>query len=98
MKFTTTTNPVHRVRWSDFEYYVKEEFDIDYSFVADIECGNDSSHPYTIGGPHAYYDEEKVLALIGGSNEYGYQAHNLLSHLHALGKIPAGEWIVEVSW
>lgn len=90
-------NSVIEVDYSDFEKEVKDAFGQDYSFVADVECGNDSSHQYTVDGK-VYEDEEEDIEEFKSTGKYGYLAGTLLNKLAQMGRIERGDYIVEVCW
>lgn len=92
----------HTVDYSDLQEFIRNEFGRpDYSLPADIECSNDSSHTFSVGSDEWHlldeYDIERVEEFKIGKH-VDYITGPLLQHLYEMGQIPAGEYLVLVSW
>jgi hypothetical protein len=92
-KVKTTT--YHELDDDSFERLVKLVYEKKYEFVADIECGNDSSHTFNVDGKA--YDTNGVEKF-KTTGHYSYLAGDLLNDLAAQDILPKGEWIIGVSW
>lgn len=75
-------------------YKPKEE----YSFVAIEECGNDSSHEFSVTGNIDKYDAKDALAIRAGDSIPTHKNHLLLDVLCADGHLPKGDYVIWVSW
>ncbi len=81
----------------DFDKTVKDEFGREYQFVADEECGNDSTHRFQVDGELDKWEQKQVNEFVE-TGEGSYLARNLLNALCARSVIPAGTYVVEVCW
>lgn len=103
-----TTKTVHEINYSDFEQLVTATFPQapdDYSIVASEETSNDSTLSYDgIDGTHAHallpWDQEDFDKW-GESKSYGQYEPSptyILNELVRLGKLPEGNYVIEVCW
>lgn len=89
------------VEYGDFEALVMETYDLDeWSFVADIECGNDSSHDFTIDEDDTVspWDKDKIRKFIESNGTTGYMTQALLADMHNKGLISPGNYLIQVCW
>lgn len=95
------TKSIHSVKYGDFERLVKETYGVDYNFVADQECGNDSSHTFNgIDGKRdddMEWDVERWARFVGGKHPT-CMARDILNDLAGQGLIPTGDYVIGVSW
>ncbi len=94
------TELAHFVDYGDFESFINRVYGIeDWSFVADQECGNDSSHRFCPDGELSEYDKGDIKDWVDSDGADGcYMAHRLLDDCVRQRLIPAGVYIVEVCW
>jgi hypothetical protein len=83
----------------EFEELVEKHFGRnDYEFVADVECGNDSSHTFNIKKEpldtwgRKEFDEWKL------TGKGRYLASHILTELVNMGILDEGEYLINVSW
>jgi len=86
------------VDWHDFEDLVKKVYGQDYEFVADQECGNDSSHTFSASSKELDEYEAERVKEFKDTGEYNYLAGELFNDLCRQGKIEEGSYIVNVCW
>lgn len=91
------TKTYHELCYFELERLVQLIYGQKWSFVADIECGNDSVHTFGVDGDNEEYDQKKLDIFKSGSH-VGWIAGVLLNDLAAQGVIPKGEWMISVSW
>ena len=107
-KFNPKKKCFYYVDYNEIEKLVKEiykdAYKIDqYSFVADIECSNDTIHEfYNIGRNKLYYPTDKYSAnKIKDFIEKGELNQTIVYLMHDMaykGIIPKGNYIISVSW
>lgn len=92
------TKLTHFVESSDLEDFFNSVYGVEgFNFVADQECGNDSSHSFNPDGYLDEYDQEDIENWI--SKGYGhYMSSRLLNDCVRQRLIPAGVYIVGVCW
>lgn len=92
------TKMVHYVEYRDLEEFVVLEYGRELEFVADQECGNDTSQEFWVTAePLPLWDGELIEQWRTGGDP-GWVTGAVLNDLCVKGKIPAGEYIVRVSW
>ena len=89
---------VFEVESYDFEDFIKREYGKDYSFVADIECGNDSVHEFEIDAKSKINSRSKDVDLFRKTGHYHYLARVLLEDLANRKLIEYGTYIIQVCW
>lgn len=94
------TKTVHSVDYNDFEQAVKDYYGVDdYSFPADVECGNDVA--ITTGDivktPLDEYEQED-LDDFRTTGEYCCIYQTLLQDMVNNDVAPEGDYVIEVSW
>lgn len=97
-KFKTKT--VHEIDYHEFENIVKSVYGVkQYSFVADNECGNESTHsigPLKVRPLNQW--ESADITKFENTGKYLYLYSTLAQDLVNKGYFPEGEIIVEVYW
>lgn len=107
LKYKEVTHYV--VDYHDFEAWVEANFGQTFEFAPAEECGNDTDHSYHVTGTH--FDLE-TKTQVPGMDEYdrkrvtefeeGGSAMYLSSALLEAGVerelIPAGQYLIRVSW
>lgn len=91
----------YEVDYGVFENLVMKTYGIsDYSFVADIECGNDSSHDYSISEGETLDDwgRNKLKEFIDTDGKKIYMARTLMIDMYNKGLIGYGDYLIQVSW
>jgi hypothetical protein len=85
--------------YHELEKLAKDVFGIDYEYVAEEELGNDENQTYTINEKDLDngWDWREWAEFLEGK-ERRWRAHMLITRLVSLGKIPAGNILVELSW
>lgn len=96
LEYETVSTPTYRVGYSAFNQFVQEYFGQEYHFVADQECGNDSTHEFYVTEGENFFEED--IKQFEETGKYRYLAGSILEYLCFNEEIPAGTWIVEVCW
>ena len=104
MELKMSSKTFHEVDYGDFERFVAKVYGFGsgaYSFVADMEMGNDSNKSFTVD-PTDFHDEWDIRSLNkfidSKGRHYSYITYILLQELHFAGYIPAGNYIIDVCW
>ena len=98
LNFNTET--VHQVASRELEKFVSAHYNLSgrWSFVADQECGNDSSHTFNVEKEELdEYDAEKIAELKAGKNP-SFVTQALLTDFCNQDLIPEGKYIINVCW
>jgi hypothetical protein len=83
------------------EKWFKSVFGKELEFVATTECDNDSSHEFDVDGivDNNTYDKQAEAFIYGDRKSApNYGINSVLNVLCRDGFIPAGEYVVSVSW
>lgn len=80
---------IFECEYYELEKFVKEKYGVDYDFVANEECGNDSSHTFTVDGE---VDEDFDIHVVS------YRNYDLMNKLCKDGHIEPGEYLINVCW
>ena len=93
------SSAVIRVDYADLEQEVLAAYGHEWSFVADEECGNDTTRAFDgiDGGEMDAYDRDKLDRFIT-TGEGQFLARLLLDDLVRTGRIAPGDYIIDVSW
>ncbi len=93
------------LRYKQLETLAKEHYDINYCFVSDNEAVNDKHYIYYgITGFDDYQEYDfNMIDFINHADDFAcgketYSAHRLLDMLCMDGHIPAGDYLITVSW
>lgn len=98
MKIETKT--VHKVDAFDLENLVIETYSLApdaYSFQADEECANDTSHEYQVTGEVDEYEAADIESLKAGEFPT-FVTGAVLNDLARIGLIPTGDYVVSLSY
>ncbi len=96
LKVRTETTRV--VDYKDLDAFIRHHTGRDYNCVADEEWGNDSQHSFTVAPLKADYNRRDWDAFKAGTRGEGYMLGTILDGLCSEGKLPAGNYLVEVCW
>ncbi len=97
----------YEIDYSDFERFVQEKYPFlkGWEFVAATECSNDSSLTFQVGKYHwqksLNIHDQKNWDLANSTSDisnYKISANDIFTKLFQDGHIPAGEYLVNVSW
>lgn len=90
---------VQYMTYTAFEDLLAEKYPYlnDYEFVPSQESSNDVTHMFYIKNEWDAWDQEEWDELQTDHN-YNYQAGLLLQKLCVDGHIPAGTYLIDVSW
>ncbi len=92
------TKTVTEIDYRELETLVEEKLGFkDYSFVATEECGNDSTHEFSVNGVLDVWEEGYVKEWERGEQPL-YTNGAILNKLCQKGFIPKGEYLVGVCW
>jgi hypothetical protein len=69
-----------------------------YNFVADVECGNGTSHKYVVEKEQLLSYDLTRLAQFASGERTTYVTRILLTDLCNRDILPAGTYIIRVSW
>lgn len=96
LKFERTE--VLEVDYSDLERFIEQEYEHEFSFLADEEVGNDIEKLYRdVDGKLDKYELEQVEAF-AENGEGSYLTRHLLNDLCRKKKIPAGNYLISVCY
>ena len=101
MEYTTTT--IHKVNYNNFDKAICEFLkqkgakDCEFEIVAHHELGNDTDKAFLVGKYdwHKLVESDKEDILNG---ELHWKGETILNWMYEDGLIPAGEYLVEISW
>jgi hypothetical protein len=91
------TKTVHHVDDADLDAFVKALSGHEFSFAADRETGNDTSHEFIVDGDMGLFGE-KAVAEFMRTGRGDFIANDLLNSLAKHGYIPKGDYVVRVAW
>jgi hypothetical protein len=98
-KLEMRTKTVHEVRHSELERFVGRVYGQDWSFVAAEEASNDTQHTFQVNGQVTSDDMDAVGGWqLDAYPSYCPSAQMILDDLCSRLMIPAGEYLVKVSW
>lgn len=93
------TETIIRVQYYDLDSFIQEVTgQKDYECVAGEEWGNDSEHRFNIDGKLSEFDKPEWDKFKAGNGKHNYMMQTILDGLCADGHIPAGTYLVSVSW
>lgn len=99
MPLKSRKKTVIEVEYGDLERFVKETYkQKEYSFVAAQECGNDSSHSFSIEKELLDEYDQKKLDAFTKTGKYGFINHTVLQDLVNRDLIEPGNYVIRVSW
>lgn len=98
MKLKHTIETVYKVNYGDLQKLVAKIYkDKEYSFIETQECGNDTSHEFSVDGKINDYDKSDAENIRKGQID-AYRNYLLMNVLCADGHILPGEYIINVCW
>ncbi|KKL86839.1 hypothetical protein LCGC14_1940680 [marine sediment metagenome] len=88
------------VNYGDLDKFLTERFSFDeeYEFVAAEEVGNDSKTSINVEPELSKWDREHIEKVLETKKWECCQTRILLCYLCEQGEIPAGEYLISVSW
>jgi|SRR3954471_11285055 len=93
------TKPTHFVEYFDLEKYVKERYGHKIEIIAMEECANNGYLSYSVTNEFADAFELKEAEDWKENGHFWYYGTgNILNLLCADGYIPAGKYVIEISW
>lgn len=96
MKITTKT--IHEVDVFDFDLFVEQTYGFNPETVTSEEASNDSTLSFDgIDGKLDEWGTDKVENFLKGEF-VSFATRSLLNKLCQEGKIPAGDYLIKVSW
>ena len=100
MRLKKATKKYMEVDWQDLNEFLTERFGFDeeYEFVAAEEVGNDSKTSINVEPELSKWDREHIEKVLETKKWECYQTRILLCYLCEQGEIPAGEYLISVSW
>ena len=86
------------VDYSEFEQFVRQEYDVELEFACNQESSNDVSYTFSVDNkPLNNYDENKLSKFKAGEDPQ-FISHILLNDLCNRGVIEPGKYLIKVSW
>ncbi len=100
MKLNMTIKQYLEVDWRDLNKFLTERFSFDeeYEFVAAEEVGNDSKTSIDVEPKLDKYDKNHIKEVLKTKKWECYQTRSLLCYLCEQKEIPAGNYLIDVSW
>lgn len=101
MKITTKT--IHEVDYNDLDEAISEFLKekgaakTEFKIVAYEELGNDSAQTFSIGGYDWAVPKEKEKAEIL-KGKLHYKTSSIMEWMCSEGKIPSGDYVIEICW
>jgi len=92
-----------KVEYGDLEDYIRGITGKSIEIPMILECGNDSDHEITVGGPYRVTSESEKKKmddfLFGTAKDIPtYHLPNLLDVMCGHGLLEAGDYLISVSW
>lgn len=85
------------MEYFEFEELVEDTIKQKYSFMSDMDCGNDTNCVFMDINSNDYFDFEKEnLRRFIGTGEGKFLAHALLKHLVKIKKLEPGNYLIQV--
>lgn len=98
MKLKISTKTYHEVDAYSLSAFIKEVYGHNFEFVADQECGNDSSHTFEVSRKNSFEDLVDDMIAFKDNGKYAFMAGPILNDLCDQDLIPAGTYLISVSW
>jgi len=98
MPLQFTSNVIFKVDAYDLEKFVKSVYGQTLEFCQDQEASNDSEHLFTVNGTVDKWSQEILDDWQAKSNDDCWVTDHILNDLVKRKLIPAGEWLVILSW
>jgi len=101
MKLKYTIESIIRVDYHDLDDFITKRFKLEepYEFAAIEEMPNDLVKSINVCKEEFdKYDQKYIDAVVKDKRPKLYGTRKILCHLCNLGEIPAGEYLIDVSW
>lgn len=93
------TKSTNYIQFSDLENFVKKHYGHTIEIAAMEMCGNDTSLTFYVSdGPVDEDEFQEHAAWLMDGRFWPYGTRNILNQLCTDGYIPAGDYVIEVSW
>lgn len=94
-----TKHPVtYIVEYRDFEKFVEEVYGVtNYSLPATQEASNDTSITLDVG-PGDLVDQDRIDEFVKDNGEKCWMIHDLFADLVKRNILPAGYYVINISW
>lgn len=92
------TKTVHAIDYQEFDRFVEEVYGQPFSFPADMESRNDTSHTMLADREGVPEYERADLDRFIATGEGQFLADTLLQDMCHRGLIPEGEYLINVCW
>ena len=92
------TEPYYNLDCYEFNDLVKKTYGHQYDFIADMECGNDTSHTFKMKKEPLFDFDKDDLAEFIKTGRYSYLYHTIFQDLVNRDILPEGNYIIEVCW
>lgn len=87
------------MEYFEFDELVEDTIKQKYSFMLDMDCGNDTDYAFIDIDSDNYYNYEKEnLRRFLGCGEGKFLARSLLKHLVAIKKLNPGNYLIQVNY
>ena len=96
LKYVTET--INKVEVGDLEEFIREQTDHTYEIVPNEEWGNDEQHEIIVDGHLDEWGIKNWDSFKTTGVEHRYRLRTIMNGLCADGKLPAGIYVVNVSW
>jgi hypothetical protein len=90
------TKTAHFVHYGDLENFIAETYGVVYYLIAEEECGNDTSISVEINDEMSEWDLKNFNNFLKTGS--GARVRVVLSGMVKAGHIPAGHYVIEISW
>lgn len=100
MKLNMMIKQYLEVDWIELDKFLTERFSFNpgYEFVAAEEVGNDTKTSLNVEPELNKWDREEIKKVLETKKWECYQTRTLLCYLCEKGEIPAGNYLISVSW
>ena len=97
MKYETVT--MYEVAYNELEKAIMETYGRQFNVVADLEESNDSAHRVCVDKAEELdiYDRKRLEDWKATGN-VSYMTHIIMQDMVNNGVIPAGDWLIMMSW
>jgi len=90
---------IHEVEYHHLDAFISAEYDVNFEVVADQELSNDSAKTMTIRGEVPTEDDLERLQQINHTKIVPpFSLRMLMENLCFRGRLPAGDYVIKVSW
>jgi len=96
LKYVTET--VHNVEVNDLKMFIREQTGHSYEIVPNEEWGNDEQHRIIVDGDMSGWAFAYWTKFKSTGDQDRYRTRDIMNGLCADGKLPAGIYVINVSW